>query len=425
MKIPAIRAQIGSWIYYVATLTFKEVVTHVKPVDNELHKSELLQDLLQRSITNNYKNIASYIENQEERFFNALVLAVYDGEPQWHGVRLEYDNGDEFYNVGILELTGQEKIFPVDGQHRVEGIKKALSDSTKYNDEKIPVIFIGHKTDTEGMQRSRRLFSTLNRYAKPVSMRDIIALDEDDAVAIVSRDLIEGHPLFINGRILDSKSKGIPDSNTIVFTTIITFYECNKELLWLLIKDKNIYSIEDKKIKGKTKLKEYVRIRPDDNEISAFKTLCQSFWDDLISIFPAISDYSKMDSPDSREYRSRNGGLLFFRPAALIPFVRATVRVVQHQGNSFNEAFERFPAQLLNLDNIIWKNILWNADKKTMIMNNQILTERVLLFFWDQTVLTSKELQNMKEDIKSLRQLEDKYDVDDLLDSAIGAKSNE
>ena len=425
MKVPAIRSQIGSWIYYVATLTFKEVATHVKRVDNELHKSQLLQDMLQRSITNNYKSIASYIENQEERFFNALILAVYDGEPEWHEVRLEYDNGDEFYNLGILELTGKEKIFPVDGQHRVEGIKKVLIESTEYDNEKIPVVFIGHKSDAEGMQRSRRLFSTLNRYAKPVSMRDIIALDEDDVVAIVSRDLIENHLLFANGRVLDSKTKAIPDSNRSAFTTIITFYECNKELLWLLIKDKDIYSIEDKKVKGKTKIKEYVRIRPDDKEISKFESLCLDFWNNLVISFTALSDYSVMPIPDSHEYRNRNGGLLLFRPAGLIPFVRATVRVVQHQCSPFNEVFERFPTQLLNLNNIIWKNILWNADRKTMIMNNQTLTERILLYFWDRTELTDKELLNMKKEIMSLKQLNDMHDVDDLLDSAVEVCKNE
>ena len=184
MKIPAIRAHIGDWVYYIATMRFKDVSKYVKRVDNELHKSDLLKQMLQRSITNNYKSIAHYIETQEERFFNALVLAVYDGVPTWHEVRLEYDDGSEFYNLGVLELSGDEKIFPVDGQHRVEGIKKVVSESERYDDEQIPVIFIGHKTDDAGMQRSRRLFSTLNRYAKPVSMRDIIALDEDDIVAI-------------------------------------------------------------------------------------------------------------------------------------------------------------------------------------------------------------------------------------------------
>ena len=64
------------------------------------------------------------------------------------------------------------------------------------------------------MQRVRRLFSTLNRYAKPVSMRDIIALDEDDIIAIASRELIDNHPLFSNERILDIRNKAIPETNT-------------------------------------------------------------------------------------------------------------------------------------------------------------------------------------------------------------------
>lgn len=177
------------------------------------------------------------IETQEERFFNALVLAVYDGVPAWHEVRLEYDDGSEFYNLGVLELSGDEKVFPVDGQHRVEGIKKVIRESDKYDNEQIPVIFIGHKTDDAGMQRSRRLFSTLNRYAKPVSMRDIIALDEDDIVAIASRELIDTHPLFSKNRLLDSRTKAIPESNNAAFTTIIAFYECNLEILWILLKD--------------------------------------------------------------------------------------------------------------------------------------------------------------------------------------------
>lgn len=204
MKIPAIRANIGNWIYYVATLSFNQVNDYVKKIDDELHKSKLLSEMLQRSITDNYKSIATYIKTHEDRFFNALILAVYDGEPQWHEVRLEYDTGEEFVNLGVLELTGDEKIFPVDGQHRVEGIKKVLSESEDYNEERIPVVFIGHKKDEMGMRRARQLFSTLNRYAKPVSMRDIIALDEDDIIAIASRDLIDEHRLFANNRILDT-----------------------------------------------------------------------------------------------------------------------------------------------------------------------------------------------------------------------------
>lgn len=50
-----------------------------------------------------------------------------------------------------------------------------------------------------------------------------------------------------------------------------------------------------------------------------------------------------------------------------------------------------------------------------MIVNNQKLTERILLYFWDRSALSEKELSAMKLDIKSIRQLPDTEDVDALL----------
>ena len=235
IKIPAIRSQMGIWVYYVSSLSFSEVTEFVRPINDELHKSELLSGMIQRSITENYKSIANYLETQEERFFNALILAVYDGQPMWNEIRLDdYDGGDN-YNMGMLTLSGDEKIFPVDGQHRVAGIKKALEKNNELGKERVAVIFVGHSKDEIGMQRTRRMFSTLNRYAKPVSLRDIIALDEDDIVAIASRNLIDGTELFKGDRILDSRTRAIPDGNNKAITSIITYYECNKELLILRI----------------------------------------------------------------------------------------------------------------------------------------------------------------------------------------------
>ena len=416
MKLPAIRAVIGDWVYYIATMRFKDVSIHVKRVDNELHSSILLKEMLQRSITSNYKNIAHYIETQQERFFNALVLAVYDGQPKWHAVRLQYDTGEDFYDLGVLELTGDEKIFPVDGQHRVEGIKEIVSKSPEYDDEQIPVIFIGHKTDAAGMQRSRRLFSTLNRYAKPVSMRDIIALDEDDVVAIASRELIDTHPLFSQGRILDSKNKAIPETNETAFTTIITFYECNYQLLWLMVKNMDVYNANGDRVKGKSKLKEFIRHRPSDESIATFSGICHSFWNALIETFPEMQEYVNGD-PDSRLYRNRDGGHILFRPIALLPFVKATIRVMDNTGSTFLEALSRFPRFLLSIDNPIWRNVLWNIETNTMIVSHKTLIEQILLYYWDQSALSEKQLNSMKLELKAIRQLVDMNDVDDLLES--------
>ena len=235
MKIPSIRNNIGVWKYYISYLSFEQIDSMVKRVDDELHKSESLRDLIQRSITKNYEDIKDYILTQDERFFNALVLAVYDGEPKWIEVELNFKD-EEFFNMGFLEFNGKEKIFPVDGQHRVEGIKAALKINNKLKNEKVAVLFIGHKKDKAGMEKSRRLFTTLNRYAKPVTWDDIIALDEDDSAAIVTRELLEDHPLFSGKRIIKAKQKAIPENDKTALTSIITLYQCNRELLKLFLK---------------------------------------------------------------------------------------------------------------------------------------------------------------------------------------------
>lgn len=425
MKIPAIRARIGIWVYYVATLTFKQVAQYVKRVDDELHKSELLREMLQRSITDNYKSIANYISNQEERFFNALILAVYDGDPQWHEVRLEYDNGEEFYDLGLLELTGGEKIFPVDGQHRVEGIKKVLENSSEYDNERIPVVFIGHKKNEDGMQRARRMFSTLNRYAKPVSMRDIIALDEDDIIAITSRELIDNHALFSNGRILDSKTKAIPDTHSKAFTTIITFYECNRELLWMMIKNLPVKDLENRNVRGRSKLKHYIRIRPQEEEIKRFSELCFSFWNSLMKSSEKFLEYAIAEKPDSRGFRNKDGGLLLFRPVALIPFVRAAIRIKEYKSCTFDEVFKNFPDSALQLNNKVWKNVLWNTEKRTMIMNNQILVEQMLIYLYDKSMLSQKEKDKIISELRIIYQYTEIQDVIDILDASTEESSDE
>ena len=64
MQIPAIRSKMGIWVYYVSSLSFKDVKEYVRPINDELHKSELLSQMIQRSITENYRSIANYLLTQ-------------------------------------------------------------------------------------------------------------------------------------------------------------------------------------------------------------------------------------------------------------------------------------------------------------------------------------------------------------------------
>ena len=67
----ALRENSGDWIYYLTSLTYKEIAENVKKIDDELHTSKTLSDMIQRSLTDNVEKIARYIESQPEHFFNA------------------------------------------------------------------------------------------------------------------------------------------------------------------------------------------------------------------------------------------------------------------------------------------------------------------------------------------------------------------
>jgi DNA sulfur modification protein DndB len=336
-------------------------------------------------------NIKNYILNQEERFFNSLVLAVYDGQPQW--VEVEMNFGDEYYyNMGFLELNGNEKIFPVDGQHRVEGIKAAIAENPELAKEEISILLIGHKKDQEGMQKTRRLFSTLNRYAKPVKLNDIIALDEDDTVAIITRDLLENSKLFTGKRTSLSEQKGISEFDKYSITSIITLYEANQELYKYFIRKK--YNINPTKIV----LYEKKRYRPNEVELNEFKSLCFNFWRDFEESSEDIKKYISIEIEPAREFRKNiTGGNLLFRPIGLFPFIQATIDLSQRTNMEFKEIFKGLNKQNLIINEKPWKNVLWNDVEKTMIMGNRSLTKLLLMYKFKPSVLSNNELQNLKK----------------------------
>jgi DNA sulfur modification protein DndB len=390
IKIPAIRGKIGNTIYYCTTLTFKQVSEMVKPVNDELHTANSLKEQIQRSLTDNYIKIKEYILNREDRFFDSLVLAVYDGDPMWKEVRYEI-NDETYYNVGLLELSGQEKIFPVDGQHRVEGIRAAVLENDELGNETISVMLIGHQNTKEGMEKSRRIFSTLNRYVKPVRLGDIIALDEDDTVAIVTRELLETYPLFMGNRVKVSNSKSMPQSDKEAFTSLMTLYDCHTAIY------RTFLSQKEQRNFNKSQIKERLKYRPSDEILNEFNQLLVSFWNCMSSIFEEIRNYVNDDSENpAEEMRStENGGNLFFRPIGLLPFVEAVARIKLNSQETYNEIISRYAHLDRNVHSNMWDMILWNPRTNRMLMRNQSLVYYLLINMIDSNLLTDKEKRQM------------------------------
>ena len=211
--LPAIRSYVGDWIYYVTTLTFDEVRVLIKDPD-EIHERKKLSDWIQRVVVRDHSDaIATYITENKQRFLGSLIIGIYDGNPDWAPLNVNFSH--DFLDLsdsekekiegklGLLHLSGSEKLFAIDGQHRVAGIKKAfqyIDFDPKMKDESISAIFVAHDASSEETkQRTRRLFTTVNKKAKRVSKSAIIALDEDNGFAVITRSLIDEHWLFERG----------------------------------------------------------------------------------------------------------------------------------------------------------------------------------------------------------------------------------
>lgn len=402
MKIPALRAQIGNWSYYVTTLTFEQVNSYVSKIDEHLHKSESLKDLIQRSITNNFISIKDYIINQPEVFFNSLVLAVYDDYPDWREIEFSYGE-NETYQMGLLDFPGSHKIFPVDGQHRVEGIKAALLEKPELKDQRIAVIFIGHKNDEQGMQRTRRLFTTLNRYAKPVKDDDVIALDEDDIVAIITRNLLEEYILFSGKRVVNAKQKAIPPNNKDAITSIITLYQANIEIFKVFYEEKF-----DKK-PTKKRLAEFLKFRPSDDLISSFQEYVITYWNAFKTKLSFVAEFLTNQENAAEYYRNIDaGGNLVFRPIGFLPLIKASLVIYQREGKSFEDIFEQFNGINFSLNTPPWLYVLWNPIDHKMIMNSDTVTQLLLTYLYDEEILSADELTKLKAGYASKISYEDK-----------------
>lgn len=391
MKLPAIKASIGKWTYYLTVLTFEQISKFVEKIDDNLYESAALRDLLQRSITKNYLSIKEYILHQPDLFFNSIVLAVYNDYPDWQQIVVKFEDG-KFNQLGLLDFPGHHKIFPIDGQHRVEGIKEAIKDNPTLKTQQIGVIFIGHKHDAEGKKRTRRLFTTLNRYAKPVSLRDGIALDEDDTVAITTRTLLEDFKLFQGDKVIDVKGKAIPRTNTRAFTSIITFYQCNLEMFKVYYEEKF-----DKKATKKN-IDKYLKFRPSEESINEFKAFSLEIWEELVSNTNSLKVYLDTEITPAEQFRnSTTGGNLLFRPVGLLPFIKASCEIHKRANKSFKAIFRRFNQIEFNINQKPWVSVMWNDLENKMIMNTGRLTYLLLIYKFNPEILNEKEIKNLEE----------------------------
>ena len=376
--VPALRATMGDWVYYISFMRMEDIRDRVS-IAEEIHKSRRLRDFIQRQVTKRADDISEYLLNQKQRFFNAIVVGIYGGEPDWYQLDfrsnhlLQAEALPEYIEgaLGILRLSGNEKMFAIDGQHRISGIRKALEDGDigTLNDEEVCVIVVAHKTSQAGVQRTRRLFTTLNRYAKPVSTTEIIALDEDDIVAIVTRDVIDGNGLMSGENVSLKKTKALPPTDSTSVTSVVSLYKAH-----------DVYLGRELNSRDWSRFK---RQRPPEAAVVKCCKDVEELWTAFTRHFaPFRSLASGRRSRTVTQYRNRDGGHLLFRPVGLEAVVMAIVGAMRDDNLTLDQAIRRLAKLPMNLNGPPWVGLLWDDVGKKMLTREgrPALAMRLLLY---------------------------------------------
>ncbi len=391
--LPAIRSKVGDWITYVTTMSFSKVQELVKSPD-EIHERKALSEWIQReAIDTHASQISKYIIENEQRFLGSLIIGVYDGMPNWAPLDIDFsidaldvtvEQRDSIVGkIGLLKLSGDEKLFAIDGQHRVAGIKLALKDCKELSEiksDEVSVVFVSHDESTiSGRMRTRRLFTTVNKKAKPVSKTATIALDEDNGFAIVTRMLIDSHWLFEDERkhISYTSTGAISSRDYDAITSVVGLYEICKDLYLNDDKDK------------------FEKIRPSDDDISVYLNYMRSFFDELLSQCQEYNSVFVQKLRKPQYYRETVNHILF-RPVGQRAFARSVQLLIKKRGFLLKDAISCLLGAQLIITSKEWHNILWDPVSETMITNRISLAETQLLELTGNEARTALNKRNLE-----------------------------
>lgn len=404
LYLPALTGQFANWRYYQAIMKISNLVESINSISNhrvkttdeveEINSLEINQMLQRVFDSRRLEPLKNYLIKQSDKYLNNITIAIYGGNPEWLPIGLKAIGEIEDYDqdkieeiekaFGLIKLNGDETLFVLDGQHRIKALREAVKLDSTLLDQDVSVTLISHSPDAGGRMTTRRLFTTINRYAKPVSFGETILLDEDDLSAIITRDLINTHPVLSkNSLIAQNKTADLkfPKDNE-KFTTSICLYNINE-----LIIDKSVYpSFEGKK-------DNLVRVRPDDDIVLREKSKVFKYWDMFFEIFDKALEFC--NSP--KGFRSKKEGNLFFlRPIGQEIIFNLLLELEKQ--NILNDKIQLLKVIDYELDSGFWRFVLYDPYKNKMIVNKSLAKH--YLYYHFGLSLSNKQKESLQNNYR-------------------------
>jgi DNA sulfur modification protein DndB len=378
--LPCLRGLVGDWVFYSTLMSASEIATWIKPVKN-IREAESLDEVLQRDLKDRKKAIARYLLNDKNRFFNSIVVGVFGGVPDWFEFDLSKTNKvipleqveTIKQSVGLMVFSGSEQMFAIDGQHRVAGIQIAVNDDKLkiLADDQFSVILVAHVDDNLGMKRTRKLFSDINKNAKPVAGGDKIKIDEEDLCSIVTRRVYANYSYFNGGKLISlTENAKLEKDDTTHFTNLLGLHSTNKVL--------------KKLFKRTPKTQDW-----DEVNVVALNNIVEEFYDFVIQ---NVTDYRSyfIDKTLNLVNARKNNSYLLFRPIGLKLLAGIYVHYKQKQ-NGLELMKAKINGLSFTCPNSPFNMILWNNGKMEAKEASQKLALELSLYLFG-------ELPNDRED---------------------------
>ena len=397
--IPAFKAKVGDWDYYICLMKYAEVRRGVE-FAHALGGNKNLSTMLQRGISERTKDITDYLLKSPHRFLGSLIVAVWGGDPTYQAVQIA-DPDDLLKGIdsdfGLLTFDGSQRYFALDGQHRLKAIIDALNVKPDLGNEEICVLMVSHYDTEDGKERTRRLFTNINRNAKTTTSAENIALDEDDSISILTRRFLTEHPFLSQDGVvriftkqdhatgmLKLATNQIPKTHPHALTTITVLYDLLRKLSY----------DAPEEISNPSK-------RPTDDVLeSSYADLCHKI-DELLQACGNVRERIE-SSATARDVRAPKGaeatGHAFMRPVIQRAIASCLRQVVfEGAGNriSWDDAIGRLQTMDWKIGKPPWTAV-FNVDNAKMQTGNEF---RELL----QELLRVHLAPSSKQEIKRAR----------------------
>ena len=385
--VAAMKARLGDTDYYVLSMKAQELVSRVKiPKEMKEWHDASVEERYQRDINYNRvkKQIAPYLANDDSRFFGAIIVAAdhFDDNVEFEPLNAVLAKGlpiryrTEAENLGFLNFRGGELLVPLDGQHRLKAIEFALTGKDEKSNnipnvspcadlarEDVTVILVPYD-----VKKARKIFTKVNSYAKKTTTGQNIVTDDDDVVAVLSREIAND---LIGGRLVKYTSNTLGPGDA-EFTTLGIVYNCNEAIITNTFPTGRL---------DKTQL-------PSKEQEQLYRGKVKDVWETVlegVQVFgDAIHDKEPSGDKGRCEIRRRN---LLGKPVAQECVVKAFVRLTGAPTNMAAvdacERLNRLPWGISE-ENVqrVWQRVLWSGgvDGGRIITKNRRLSTRLIAY---------------------------------------------